>query len=239
MHKLYQRSPIWFSIIWIVIYVLGASITDAVSESVGIPKLWTVIYLILLSLIAVLFLNKYDLYQKYGLCAPKISAKKTLYYIPLLIVTLCNLWFGVQINFPALQTLLYVISMALVGFLEEMIFRGFLYQAMHKESPLSAIIVSSVTFGIGHIVNLFNASGADLVSTLCQISSAISFGFLFVVIFERTQSLYPCILCHALLNASSAFGNTAANERYVIPVSIVLIMITSLYALFLNNKKRL
>lgn len=33
--------------------------------------------------------------------------------------------------------------------------------------------MSSVTFGMGHIVNLFNGSGAKLVSNLCQVKYAI------------------------------------------------------------------
>ena len=49
-----------------------------------------------------------------------------------------------------------VFSMILVGFVEEMIFRGFLFRALlGEDKPVVAIIVSAVTFGIGHIVNLF------------------------------------------------------------------------------------
>lgn len=40
--------------------------------------------------------------------------------------------------------------MLCVGFLEEMIFRGLLFEAIAKENVKKAIIISSVTFGIRH-----------------------------------------------------------------------------------------
>ena len=39
---------------------------------------------------------------------------------------------------------------------------------------LQAIIVSSETFGIGHLLNLFNGSGMNLANKLIQISFAIA-----------------------------------------------------------------
>ena len=112
-----------------------------------------------------------------------------LYYIPLLILLTANLWYGARLNQPPLETVLYVLAMFCVGFLEELIFRGLLFQAMARDGVKSAIIVSSITFGIGHIVNLVNGSGADLLSSLCQVGYAVAFGFLFVMIFYRGKSL--------------------------------------------------
>lgn len=90
--------------------------------------------------------------------------------------------------------------MLCVGFLEEVIFRGFLFTSIAKDTTKSAIIISSVTFGIGHIINLFNGSGMDLLSNLCQIVFAIAVGFLLVTIFYRGGSLLPCILVHSAIN---------------------------------------
>ena len=79
-----------------------------------------------------------------------------------------------------------------IGFLEEIIFRGILYKSIEKDNQKLAIIISSLTFGIEHIVNLLN--GADLVPTLMQICYAIAIGFLFVTIFNKSKSLIPCII---------------------------------------------
>ena len=95
-----------------------------------------------------------------------------------------------------------------VGFLEEVIFRGLLFTAIAKDNIKSAAVISSVTFGIGHIVDLINGSGMDLVENLCQIVFAVAVGFLLVTIFYRGGSLLPCILVHAAINTLSAAINT-------------------------------
>ena len=99
--------------------------------------------------------------------------------------------------------------MLCVGFLEEVIFRGLLFTAIARNNIKSAVIISSVTFGIGHIINLFNGSGMELVSNLCQIVFAIAVGFLLVTIFSRGGSLLPCILVHSAINTLGTFANDA------------------------------
>ena len=68
---------------------------------------------------------------------------------------------GFPVILPAVDTVCYILSMLCVGFLEEVIFRGFLFRALAKENVNKAIIITSVTFGLGHILNLFNGSGMD------------------------------------------------------------------------------
>lgn len=45
-----------------------------------------------------------------------------LYYIPILVMLAANLWYGVTLNYGALETVLYILAMLCVGFLEEVIF---------------------------------------------------------------------------------------------------------------------
>lgn len=117
-----------------------------------------------------------------------------------------------------------------------MIFRGFLFKAIAKENIKSAIIISSVTFGMGHLINLFNGSGMDLVSNLCQICFAVAVGFLFVTIFYRGGSLLPCIMAHSSINVLSTFANEAGFTRgkQIIHV-LILIVLAAAYALILTK----
>ena len=124
--------------------------------------------------------------------------------------------------------------MICVGFLEEMIFRGFLFNAMAKDGVKSAIIVSSITFGIGHIVNLINGSGAELLPSLLQIIYAVAIGFAFVMIYCKTKSLVICILTHSIFNSLSIFANEAVITPQKQIVSGVLIaVIAGGYALYI------
>ena len=234
LKKLYEKSEIWFAVAWIIAYVVLASAGDNISADLGIEKIVTLPILIALSAILYFFVRKNSLTEKYGLCKPQLPAPKMLYYIPLLVLLTANLWYGVAMNQPPLETALYVLSMFCVGFLEEMIFRGLLFRAMAKNGVRSAIIVSSVTFGIGHIVNLINGSGAELLPNLLQVMYAMAIGFAFVMIYCRTKSLIPCILTHSVFNGLSAFANEAAMtpQRELIS-GILLTVIAGGFALYL------
>ena len=234
INKFYEKSKIWFAIAWIVVYVVDTSITDELSRKLGIEKLITVPYLLLLCAILTDWMQRNGHYKTFGLCKTDVSAKKFLYYIPLILLISCNFWCGIKMNGTWIEFALYAISMLCVGFLEELIFRGFLFKAMVKDGIKSAIIVSSLTFGIGHIVNLINGSGATLVPNLCQVVSAIAIGFLFVVMFYRGKSLLPCILAHQFINVSSFFANESAmNDAMRIVQSLIICVIAIVYSIFL------
>ena len=66
--------------------------------------------------------------------------------------------------------------------------------------------LKELTFGIGHIVNLFNGSGRDPASTLIQIVFAILVRAVLVWIFYYGESLIPCILFHSANNALKVFA---------------------------------
>ncbi len=234
MKKLHEKNELTFAIISIVIYVIGSSVADSLSGEIGIQKIVTLPWDLLLTIAIILFVSRNGLAEYYGLCKGSYQAKSYFYYIPLAVISLVNVWFGVAWNYSAAETALYAASMLLVGFLEEMVFRGFLFKAMSRKNVKAAIIVSSLTFGIGHFVNLLNGSGANLLETGCQIVYAVSIGYLFVTLFHKGKSLWPCIVSHGVLNALSVISNEEAAMRYLIPVSIALTVLSLLYAAALN-----
>ena len=147
-----------------------------------------------------------------------------------------NFWNGIAINLPLSGVVCYIVCMLCVGFVEEVIFRGLLFKALEKDSVNTAIVISSVTFGLGHLLNLVNGSGAGLVENLFQVTGAIVIGFLFVVLFYRGKSLYPCVIAHAVINITSAFANVEGltMERRMI-FHLALIAITAGYTFVLNK----
>lgn len=232
--RIYDKSEIWFSVIWIIAYVVLASMGDNLSEGVGVLKIVTLPILIALSVVAFFFIRKNGLMGKYGLCKPRISASKMLYYVPFIVLLTANLWYGASLNESPSETLLYILSMLCVGFLEEIIFRGFLFNAMAKNGTKSAIIVSSVTFGIGHIVNLINGSGAELLSNLLQVIYAVAIGFAFVMIYYKSKSLLSCIITHGVFNGLSAFANESVMtvQRQIVS-GLLIAVIAGGYALYI------
>ena len=231
MNSLYFKDKLKFALTWIISYVVGTSATDELSRLIGIEKIITVPFLLILSAVALVWIKKNDLFAEFGLCKSNLGAERFVYYIPLIVLVSCNFWYGVRMNGTWVEFALYAISMLCVGFLEELIFRGFLFNAMAKDGIKSAVIVSSVTFGIGHIVNLFNGSGATLVPNLCQVVSAIAIGFLFVVMFHRGKSIIPCILAHQFINVTSFFANESTiDDTTRIVQSLIICAIALVYA---------
>lgn len=234
MNRLYNKSELGFAIFWIIIYLLLASVSDGLSTFLGVEKSITAIVLLVMSIVLLSWIIRNRHSKKFGLCLPNHRAKYYLYYIPLIIMVSMNLWLGVRFNYSIVETILYIISMLCVGFLEEIIFRGFLFKSMLKNNLISAIIVSSVTFGVGHILNLFNGSSVNIMSNVCQVAYAIAVGFLFVIIFYRGGSLIPCIITHGLFNALSCFMNYSIVTPIIdVILSVILIILSVSYIAFL------
>ena len=237
MMALYKKKEILFAVIWIVIYVIGSSVMDQLSEQVGTAQCLTIpFHLILIAGLLTLIVRN-GLQRKYGLCRAIHGAGKMLWYLPLAVLASVNLWLGAAQRMPVTESVFYACSMLLTGVLEELIFRGLLFRAMSRSNVRSAIVVFSLTFGIGHVVNLINGSGANLLSNLLQVMYAAAIGFAFVEVFYRGGSLIPCIVCHSVFNALSTFSNEAAwTPEVEIIVSMILIVIAGGYGLWLIKK---
>ncbi len=203
MKKLFEKSEIWFAVLWIIIYVVVFSTADGISESIGIPKLVTALVALVLSAVLFVFVKKNDLMAYFGLCRIQGSGRKYLYFLPLIMISSVNFWNGVNCKASMLEVILFIISMLCVGFLEELIFRGFLFKAMCHDNVKTAIVVSSLTFGFGHIVNLLR--GEALAETIIQLIYASAIGFCFTVLFYVGKSIIPCIIAHAVVNSTSMF----------------------------------
>lgn len=237
MKKLYEKSELAFSLMWIVLYCVLMSVADSISDSTGVTKIISFPVAFLMSAVILIFIKKNGLSEKLGLCRPKATAKEMLYYIPLGLLPLANVMFGVRVNLSVGETVLYMLTMLCVGFLEEIIFRGMLFKAMAKDSLKSAVAVSSITFGIGHIINLFNGSGAELLPNILQVIYAVAAGFMFVMIFIRSGSLVPCIVLHGVFNALSVFADeTYVTGRDRIISCIFLVLVSGVYGGYLALK---
>lgn len=227
MKRSLEKHELLITISSIVIYLVLNSICI---NNFGDKHFITAICNILLSLGIIIFIIKNKLVSYYKLNSfPKL--KPFLYFIPLLLLMSVNLWSGININNSILEIICFMISMICVGFLEEIIFRGFLFQMMSKDSLNQAIIVTSLTFGIGHILNLLN--GAEFIPTIIQIIYAISTGYMFAIILVKSNSLWPCIITHSVVNSLSIFSVSNTVSTYIAP--IILTIVPILYSIYLNK----
>ena len=236
MKKLYEKNELTFSLIWIVVYCVLQSLANPLNKAIGAAYAAIAAFCVLQTIVLFTFIRKNSLQRRYGLCKSAVPARQFLYYVPLLILASGNLWNGAAVNYSPAETAYRIACMLCVGFLEEVIFRGLLFSAIAKDNIKSAVIISSVTFGIGHIINLFNGSGMNLLSNLCQIVFAIAVGFLLVTIFYRGGSLIPCILVHSAINTLGTFANDTnlTTAMHLLHIA-ALIVITVAYTVVLTK----
>ena len=233
MKKLHEKNELWFALTWIIIYVVVmGNLRNNFSDGSLLPLLG------LLAIAAVLtfFIVKNKLGSKYGFVG-LTNKKKYLYFIPFVLLISVNLWFGVSMHYDLIHQVFAVITMALVGYVEEIIFRGLLFRAIEKDNVKQAIIISAGTFGAGHIVNLL--TGHATLDTFLQMAYAIAIGFAFVMVFYKSRSLVPCIITHSLVNIASTFlvENAAATSivwKYA--TALFIIFVAGGYALYLHKK---
>ena len=255
MTKLYKKSELAFALLWIGLYVVVMNIAlqfcggfDHLESKTVQQMLVPVICILILALLSSLWLIRNGLCGRFGLCAFKADVKAFLYFLPLIVLSCINLKNGLALSASLGVSLLMAVNLAVGGYVEEIIFRGFLFRAMAKDNLRSAIIVSAVTFGAGHIVNVLNT--ADVFGVLLQVGYAIAIGFLYTVIVYKGVSLLPCIASHMFVNFTSVFAReegpftdllaalfgSASPDLVNACSSVLIVLLAGGYALWLWKK---
>ena len=227
MNKMFEKHETLFCMLFIIIYIVVNSVCV---QNFGYTSSASFIVNTILSVCLIVIVLSLKKSAYYGFTKVR-NLKKYLYFIPLAVIISVNLWNGFNINQSAGEIVFHILTMINIGFIEELIFRGFLFRMMAKNNVKSAIIVSTLTFGMGHIVNLFN--GAELMPTLIQICYAAAIGYLFVIIFHKSKSLIPCIVTHCLVNSLSIFNVENTLSLYIAPIFLTIIPLT--YAIYINK----
>jgi membrane protease YdiL (CAAX protease family) len=103
----------------------------------------------------------------------------------------------------ALQmAVLILMTIIITPVVEEVFFRGFLFQWMATHRPIwLAILVSSIMFGVSHILPP-------------QIIVTSVMSMLIIFLFLKSRSIWPCIVCHITNNALGVgFGIAAVSGQ--------------------------
>ena len=234
MRKLYEEKEVLFAVIWIVLYCV---VLGSIRGNFGDESIFMLLALIAFTVGITAFVKRNHLEEKYGLARWPKNTKKYLLFIPMWVLAAGNIWDGFSPSYQGVSLVTAALSMLLVGFVEEMIFRGFLFRAMlSKDKTVVAIIVSAVTFGMGHIVNLF--IGQTSFETVMQIIFAISWGLILTMVCYKSGSIIPCIIAHAMIDVLSLFGadNELADWIYI-GATIVIAIIYGTYLGRMKNEE--
>lgn len=233
MKRIQATKPVRHAVIWILVYIVLVNAGDVLSEMIGIPNSATSALLIVLSAALLVYVNKNQWGKYYGLRWPTRSDfQKTGFYIPLALLAFIQYAKGFNSLLRFSEIAMIIILMIGVGFIEELLFRGFLYQGVLKESRLAnAVIISGLTFGIGHIVNLLR--GYSLADQGMQIGIAIAIGIMLALLVAVTDSIMPGVVFHILFNISGSV--TRPNLTIELSILIFSLLVCVAYSLYLKK----
>ena len=230
MRKFYENKPVLFAVLWIVAYVV---LMAPLRGSYGDGSLQMLLGLVAISAAMLSVIRLLGIEKELGMTRWLQNGKKLFWLLPMWVLSTGNLWGGAGLRYDGITTVMAVLSFLLVGVAEEIVFRGFLFNGMKKTGSLTvAIVVSAITFGMGHIVNLL--TGHATAETLVQMVFAVAWGFLLTFAYLKGGSLLPCIVIHGLIDVFSVFArdNEVAHWAYVIATVAVAVV----YCLYLRKQ---
>ncbi|RUT28428.1 CPBP family intramembrane metalloprotease [Paenibacillus zeisoli] len=126
-----------------------------------------------------------------------IPSRNWIYYLPLVLVLGINCMNGFKST--SASTLLYFIGFTLlVGFVEETIYRGLILRTLLAKGVTTAVVTSSILFGVTHILNAL--SGQNLFETILQIVYALLVGLVLALLIIMNNNILPLITFHFIHN---------------------------------------
>ncbi len=147
---------------------------------------------------------------------------------------------------------LYGLLSLSIGFFEEILGRSLMLVVLlrawgsTKRGLYAAVLVSSLLFGAGHIINLIENRFA-LAANLAQIGYGFFFAVAFAACFLRLRSIWPVLLLHAAFDFGGGLREIALGAAWPQPVytntpqeALVSLLITLpllLYGLFILRKE--
>lgn len=154
--------------------------------------------------------------RRYGFRAPKNVRAAWWFAPPAITVILVLATTGVS-STGTIGAAYLVLAIA-VAINEETWFRGIVLAVMRPAGIRTALIVSSVLFGVLHLANL--AGGADLGAALLQVAFAVIFGLVAAELAIVTGSLWPAVAWHAAWDFVNFLGGNAMSPLALIGVAL-------------------
>jgi membrane protease YdiL (CAAX protease family) len=220
-----ERHPYWFvaiiEAVVILVYVLAGTIAHLLRLSnlglYGLANLG-------LTVIVAVLLTTMRWWKAVGFRRPD-KASDLWYYLVPFIPMLINLIPGIGVNSLDLLLEILVIT-AMVGFVEEGVFRGLMLHAIKPHGLWKAAIITSLLFGLTHAMNVL--TGKSLAEDAAQVFYAVAIGFGFAALVLRKGIIWPLVLAHFLID----FANFIQKPGFTYPPGWEIAIVLSLAVVF-------
>jgi len=191
------QSAAGFLVILVCI-VLGTGAVNAIlleGPLVQVPLVDSV-----LACTGILVLMRLSWWEKAGYTS-WIRWRDVPFFIPPIAVALLSLTSGIPKTAP-LTLFAFAALTFVVGFAEELWFRGLILSSLLPVGILRAAAISAVCFALPHLLNVLGGTW-DPAFTVVDTVAAFGLGFTFAALRIRTGSIWPLVGVHALFDFTS------------------------------------
>lgn len=165
-----------------------------------------------------------------GFRSPASGTVRSIWFgVPLLLMEVIPLVaYGPAFTRPGAEYAALALFTIVVGFNEELYFRGLVFSFLTGKSRKQAVFGSAVIFGVLHAANAL--SGTNPAEVLLQIAFAFLAGLVLALIVSITRSLWIGIVWHTVHNFLS-FSTEAAFDRTALAVVSAQVLILLIFAI--------
>ncbi|OAS21861.1 CPBP family intramembrane glutamic endopeptidase [Paenibacillus oryzisoli] len=243
--KTYKNRPVLFSLFLGIVLTLLISVASAVATVRGLGETGMMVAqgcaFLVMAMAVTLYMRRKDRTMAiYGFKRlTGANTKDALYYVPLGIIVLVQpVIGGFNSELSLGKVVLIVLFSLVVGYTEESIFRGIIWEKLKDRGSLFYILFSSIFFGILHMANALN--GHDLLSIALQIINAFLIGLILALLIVLTARILPLIIFHFMFDALAQLTNatTTANEIFVVAVLNICYLLYGAYLVVRLTRKR-
>lgn len=155
-----------------------------------------------------------------------IKKNHLLMILPLLFVLGIIIVSTKGLNLTSISDLIFMllIQVFIVAFIEETVFRGIMLRMLLAKGAFTAVLISSLLFGITHSLQLLG--GQSLEDTIIQIVYALLVGLVLSLLILDGQSIIITILFHGLNNFFNYMGNVESPTLSGYLIILVLFVYT-------------
>ena len=150
-------------------------------------------------------------------------------YLQYILIAIMIILFLLRWDLTIREYYKFFFYLVVVGFGEEFIFRGYVYNELLRHNKLLAIILSGLFWGILHAILPGLLAGNDLwrigIGMLSEIGGGIAAGYYYIYLLEKSKSLFIPVFVHSILDYS--VGN----------IGIIIAIGTGVYLFMLDRKK--
>ena len=198
-------------------------------------------FIILTRLIGTILFLIMIVYLEYDVLKAKyMFGKSALCALPCFVVAINNLPYvalilgDAHIDGTAAEIIFFALECIFVASFEELAFRGVLFSTLmqkcgSRRQVFKAIIISSVIFGLFHLVNLIDSKNVG--GVLLQVGYSTLVGAMCAYVLFKTKSVWLCTAVHAIYNFCGQIvprlgGGNMLNAPQIIITVIIAIFCT-------------